>query len=487
MAFALRLILVFQPEVIQNDGMEYIRHANEILAGNWTAGASGPVYPAFIAFAYIFTKNFELAGIWVSVIFGALLVIPVFYLGKEIFNARVGVVSGLVAAVHPSLYIHSGSVLTESTYHFFIATSVLFGWFAFNRGRFYYILLFSLFASLSFLTKPEAIGFLFIFSFWVLLFNPLKGRRRWMRRIAMVLVAVLAFLVFSAPYLVRIRVETGKWSISKKVDVTVGSLPEMKNMTSLDESPLRREGLPLLSLIRDPLSQLVRVAIGLLKSFYAFLQTFNPILSFFAVLGWVGIIRNRSSYSLKANFYILTYHFFFFGFVFSIFFISRRYTSQMISISIPWAAFGFYMFLEWFYQRRKVGNPPQKMSTILLTILLTALFIQGMMIHVREHRLIRKEAGLWMKENLPRGVNIMSRSPQEAFYGEMRGWAKIPKGSYEEVLGIARSKGIQYLVLDEDIEKDVPGFWGQIKENDLILLKDLKVKNQRMAIFKIVY
>jgi 4-amino-4-deoxy-L-arabinose transferase-like glycosyltransferase len=485
-AFALRLILVFQPEVIHYDGMEYIRHAKETLAGNWTAGASGPVYPAFIAFAYVFTKNFELAGIWVSVIFGALLVIPVFYLGKEIFNERVGVVSGLVAAVHPFLYVPSGSVLTESTYHFFIVTSVLFGWFAFNRGRFYGVLLFSLFASLSFLTKPEAIGLLFIFSFWVLWFNPLKERRHWMRRIAMILAAVLAFLAFSAPYLVRIRAETGKWSISKKVDVTIGSLSEMKNMTSPDESPFRREGLPLLSLIKDPLSQLVRVGSGLLKSFYTFQRAFTPILSFFAVIGWVGIVRNRSLYSLKANFYILTYHFFFFGFVFSIFFISRRYTSHMISISIPWAAFGFYMFLEWVHRRWKFGKTPKKMLTILLILLLTVLFIQGMVIHTRENRAIRKEAGLWMKENLPRGVNIMSRSLQEAFYSELR-WARFPEGSYEKVLGVARSKGIQYLVLDEDIEKDSPGFWGQIKEKDLILLKELKAENQRLAIFKIVY
>lgn len=467
--------------------MEYIRHPREIRTGNWTAGASGPVYPALIAFAYTFTKNFELAGIWVSVIFGALLVIPVFYLGKEIFNERVGVVSGLVVAVHPFLYTHSGSVLTESTYHFFIATSVLFGWFSLSRGRFYYVLLFSFFTSLSFLTRPEAIGFLFIFSFWVLLFNPLGERRHWMRRIVMILVAMLAFLAFSSPYLIQIRKETGKWSISKKVNVTIGSLSEMKDMVSLDKSPFEREGLPLLSLIKDPFSQLVRVGTGLLKSFYAFQQAFNPILSFFAVIGWIGIIRNRSLYSLKPNFYILAYHFFFFGFVFSIFFITKRYSSQMISISIPWAAFGFDMFLEWVRQRWEFGKTPKKMLTILLATFLIALFVQGMMAHIRDQRTIQKEAGLWMKENLPRGVEIMSRWPQEAFYGEMGGWAKIPKGNYEEVLGVARSKGIQYLVLDEDIEKDNPGFCGQIKEKDLILLKDLKTKNQRMAIFKIVY
>ena len=92
-----------------------------------------------------------------------------------------------------------------------------------------------------------------------------------------------------------------------------------------------------------------------------------------------------------------------------------------------------------------------------------------------------------MKEHLPRGVTIMSRWPQEAFYGEMAGWAKIPHGGYEEVLGVARSKGIPYLVLDEDVEKDWPGFRGQMRGKDLILLKEFKMKNQRVAIFKIIY
>ena len=62
-AFALRIILVLQPEVIHNDGIEYVRHAKEVLAGNWTGGKSSPLYPALIALAYALVKNFELAGI----------------------------------------------------------------------------------------------------------------------------------------------------------------------------------------------------------------------------------------------------------------------------------------------------------------------------------------------------------------------------------------------------------------------------------------
>ncbi len=485
-AFVLRLILVFQPEVIHNDGIEYIRHAKEVLTGNWTGGESSPLYPTLIAMAYSFTENFELAGIWVSVIFGTLLVIPVFYLGKEIFSKGVGGISGLVVAVHPVLHSASGSVLTESTYHFFIATSVLFGWLAFHKGKFYSILLFSLFVSLAFLTKPEAIGFLLIFSAWVLFFNPPKRKRYWVRRTVMILVAIFAFFAFSSPYLIRLREETGKWSISKKVNVTIGSFSEMENITSLDESPFDREGLSLLSFIKDPLSQWVRVGTGLLKSFYTFQQAFNPLLSFFAVIGWIGIIRNRSWYSLKANFYILTYHFFFFGFVFSIFFISKRYTSQMVSISIPWAAFGFYMFLEWVHQRWDFFKKKEIFIKILVVLLLMALFVQGRVIRPREHRIIQKEVGLWMKDHLPRGMKIMSRRPQEAFYAELP-WLKIHQENVEEILREGRSNGVKYLIIDEGIEKDLPDLWEKTEDKDLILLKEFQKKNQRLVLFEMVY
>jgi len=485
-AFALRLILVFQPEVIHNDGIEYVRHAKEVLAGNWTGGKSSPLYPALIALAYGLVKNFELAGIWVSVLFGALLVLPVFYLGKTIFNEKVGIISALVASVQPLLYMHSGSVLTESIYHFFIATSVLFGCYAFSKGRFYQVLLFSLFTSLAFLTRPEAIGFLFVFSVWVVFVNPPKERRYWIKRVAMILIAVLAFLVFSSPYLIAIRKETGKWSISKKVEVSIGSTSEEKDETPLKKGKAWRHGLSLVSWIKHPLSALTIIGTGLLDSFYKFQQAFNPVLFLLALLGWIGIIQRRSQYSLKANFYVMSYHFFFFGLVLPFFLVSRRYTSQMVSISIPWAAFGFWVFLDWVQQRWKFVWKKERFVTILLIILLMVLFIQGRMIHTREHRAIHKEAGLWMKDHLPRGSKIMSRMPQEAFYAELP-WTIFPKKSYEEVLRVARLSGVQYLNINEDIEEDSPGFWGKMEEKDLTLLKDFKRKNQRMSIFKISY
>jgi 4-amino-4-deoxy-L-arabinose transferase-like glycosyltransferase len=126
LAFLLRLPLLFFPEVIHNDGTEYVRHAKLIFAGDWAGGKAPPLYPALIALFRVFTGNFERAGILASVLFGSFLILPVYSLGRTLFNERVGALAALFAAVQPFLYIASGSVLTESVYFFLLTTSVLF-------------------------------------------------------------------------------------------------------------------------------------------------------------------------------------------------------------------------------------------------------------------------------------------------------------------------------------------------------------------------
>jgi len=441
-----------------------------------------------IALAYTtLIRNYELAGILVSVIFGTLLVLPVYYLGKEIFNEKVGVFSGLLVAVQRYLYTPSGSVLTESTYHFFIATSVLFGWRAFRQGKFHQVLLFSFFTSLAYLTRPEGIGFLFVFFIWALLINPPERKRGWKKRAGMILLAIFCFLLFSSPYLIHLRKELGRWQISKKVFLSTESLSE-EEQASMKAGGIK-EKINLRALAKKPLTLLGKIGGGLLKSFIGFFQVLNPILFFLTLLGWVKIFKMKSSFTFKANFYILSHHVFFFAFVLPLYWIERRYVSQMVSFSIPWAALGCLEVAGWL--PRWIGKEPlrKKVSLILLLLLLGGIFVHGRVTSTRDIRVIRRETGLWMKEHMPKGAKMMSRFPQEAFYAEMP-WVPISVRvrSYEEILREARSKEVRYLILDETIEKNLPGFSEKIKEENLILLKEFRDrKGRRMVLFEIIY
>jgi hypothetical protein len=153
--------------------------------------------------------------------------------------------------------------------------------------------------------------------------------------------------------------------------------------------------------------------------------------------------------SWKGNFFIISSRFYF-GMVFPIFFISRRYASQMIPISLPWAAFGFLGLTEWVHRRWWKGIQQNRFSALVLLVVLIGLFIQGRITPTRERRFIYKEAGLWMKDHLPRDVNVMSRFPQEAFYSGLP-WVQMFDGSYKETLQKARSRNVRYLVTDEAV------------------------------------
>jgi len=94
-----------------------------------------------------------------------------------------------------------------------------------------------------------------------------------------------------------------------------------------------------------------------------------------------------------------------------------------------------------------------------------------------------------MKDHLSRGAKMMSRFPQEAFYAEMP-WVSIGVRvrSYEEILREARSNKVRYLIMDETIEKNSPGFSEKIREEDLILLKEFRDhKGRKMVVYEIIY
>ena len=481
LAFLLRLPLLFFPEVIRNDGAEYVRHAKLVLDGGWTAGKAPPLYPVLIAFGHLVIPDWELAGILVSVLFGALLVLPVVYLGKELFGEQVGLVSGLFVAVHPFLHSFSGSVMTESVYYFLVAMIVWLGWQAFERGRFLAILLFGLFTSLAYLTRPEGLGYLIVFSLWVLIVSPSSGKRGWSKKVGIVCLAILGFLLLSSPYLIQIRKETGRWGITKKFVISVESSTGDEGAQTI-ETFTRRKEISLLSLAKNPLTVLKKIGVGFLKSFYVFQQSFNPLLFFLVLL--IPLFFRDSLFPLKGHLYLFAYFFFFLGFVLPFLWVARRYASQMIPIAIPWAAIGFLNAAAWVSSRMKGSVTGKKFPALLLIVVLLGLFVQGRVSH-GQYRLIQKEVGLWMKDHLPRGEKMMSKMGHESFYAE-QAWVLMPEKSYEAIIEEARRKGVRYVVVDESIKKDSPDFLEKAKQGELLRLYELEMSGRWMVVFELV-
>ena len=495
-AFLLRLPFVFYPEVIRNDGIEYLRQAISISSGDWTTGKAPPFYPALIALAHLLIRDPEIAAILISVIFSSLLVVPLFYLGKEIFDERVGILSALIVVVHPFLNSYSGSVLTESTYYFLVAMISLVGWYAFRLGRARETVLFGCLVALAYLTRPEGIGFLMVFCLWILFVNPPDRKRKWTKRTGIVLLALFSFLMLSSPYLLQIRKETGRWGITKKFAINltntysglINTYRGLDNASGGDGSRLigaftRNKQIDLLSLVKHPWVVLKKIIFGFFEDLYVFQQGYNPLLFFFLLLAFA--FFRSVPISVKANLYLFAYFFFFLGLVLPFLWMTRRYSSQMIPIAIPWAAFGFLQFLKWSSKRFKREGSKKRIEVLLVLVLLVGLYLQGWPTQDRNFRVIQKEVGLWMRSHLPTGQKMMSKMGQESFYAE-QAWVRMPEKGYEEILSEARAKRVRYLVVDENIERDSPGFLERSKQGDLKPLFELRRKRRFMIVFEIV-
>jgi len=62
-----------------------------------------PMYPLLSGVLYLLTHDMELASNICYVLFGMLLVIPIYWLGKEIYTRGAGYVSAILVAIYPAI------------------------------------------------------------------------------------------------------------------------------------------------------------------------------------------------------------------------------------------------------------------------------------------------------------------------------------------------------------------------------------------------
>ena len=79
----------------------------------------------------------------------------------------------------------------------------------------------------------------------------------------------------------------------------------------------------------------------------------------------------------------------------------------------------------------------------------------------------------------------MASVPQEAFYAGLL-WVMMRETNVDEVLEKARAQKVQFLIVDEDMEKELPGFMERTRKGDLVLLKEWKGSGKSVTLFQMV-
>jgi hypothetical protein len=190
-AGGVRLYLFYHTEVAARDSISFIRLAWQLGHENWTEALKKadqhPGYPLLVLAMSQPVRHYvpepesltmQLAAQLVSVVAGTLLVIPMFYLGKELFNRTAGFWASVLFQCLPASCRVLSDGLSEATFLLFAVTALYLAARALRGQSALLFALCGLFSGLAFLTRRE--GALIVPVTGLVLLG-MQGLRTWRR------------------------------------------------------------------------------------------------------------------------------------------------------------------------------------------------------------------------------------------------------------------------------------------------------------------
>lgn len=497
--FALRLYAVLMAQGIANDSAAYGFMARDFMKGNFVKALSipgHPLYPLLMSFISPNPGYVEIAGRLISLFFGTLTLIIIFYLIKQTIGEKEVYLTALFYAFHPYLVNYSGMMLTEATYWGLLIISIYFFWRALEMENTWRMIPAGIFLGLSYLTRPEGIGYIVVYIIWVVIVAVKKNRL--LKGLLQLVYLIIFTFIFVLPYVFYIRHETGHWLISKKAlgfqSQLIGKELEESNI-QIKHEETKKNNPSENSIKNNPgenNSKLTWVTKNVLLNFpyviYHYLRAFHFSLWIFL---FFGLIRIRKS-DIKFEIFIASMILFHLVSLSTFTKSTIRFSVPVIPISLFWASVGAIELKRLSLRINKIN--PEKLVFLLIVVIILIQLPQALKPE-RRHRAYQKEIGLWLKHNTPPDAIIMSNSPQEIFYAN-REFILFPRDtenkdslkSYNEVLQFAKKNGVRYILIDKNIREFNPGFVEIIKSKDLSELKEIYRKSdQELIIYEVIY
>ncbi len=221
LAVVMRTIAALTRDMIQADEASYLRMAENLLLGKAPLEITGTsatqfsiLYPFVIASLTVVFKNYVFTGYLVSVLFGSLLVLPVYMLGKNMWNQRVATAAAALTAVLPVLVDAGSSIDAANIYAFWLLCAVFFGYRMQFTKRCMCGMLAGTCLGLAFLSGPGALYYLVVLAVMLVVI----GLRQEVANYANKAVAhfLLMFLLFAVPGVIFTSYMNGGFSLSGK-------------------------------------------------------------------------------------------------------------------------------------------------------------------------------------------------------------------------------------------------------------------------------
>ncbi|MFQ5706571.1 MAG: ArnT family glycosyltransferase [bacterium] len=498
-AFLFRIMLMHYRFAVTFDEVNYLKLGvsghlkglSQVLHTYWT-----PLLPALISVSCSIFSDYELAGRMVSILAGTLLVVPVYYLGKFVYDKTVGLIAAGFVALFPPLAFQSTQVLTEPVFMLFATSAILFGLLMLKRYSVGFAMLAGLATGILYLTHPQGFGYFLLIAFWILfgaatrlfLIKPLRA-------LWMIVPFVLLSFGLSAPYLLYLKHKTGTWTLSAKASANQqfesfsgqGNYdpfrawdPEKKivpidliyhqgtflNATDGEENSISEVH------FGPFLKKYVKNVYTMLKSAIPSLLTLFPLM----LLG-VGLVGSRwKNQQGKLFFFLLSFIAFFWFGIIPAFHITERYLTPLLPVCAIWVAAGAVQAHSWLQEyhplkkvARKIKLRPEGLAAVALVAAFAIFSFLPELGRIVSRRpgdtdfwadpVEQKQAGLWLKENASGAKIIMSRNHAVDFYAgsyDITQSVTIPTSDLQGVLEYAKYRGVNYIVLNERYESAYP-------------------------------
>jgi hypothetical protein len=214
---AVRIWLISHTEVTSRDSIGYQRYAWELEQDNWKhvlqKNVHHPLYPLSILAISAPVRQvvggseltvMQLSAQLASGLAGILLVIPMFFLGKELFDRTVGFWASAIFQCLPVEARVMSDALSESLFLLMSATALLLAVRAFRTGSWRQFGLCGLFAGLAYLTRPEGILIVAAVIF-VLVARQLMVAGQASRIAKSLASLIIGLAILAGPYMAMIR------------------------------------------------------------------------------------------------------------------------------------------------------------------------------------------------------------------------------------------------------------------------------------------
>ena len=498
-AFLVRLVMLFQPQrIVWGDEPFYLW-----LGRNWLTGQGysftgypdvhhTPMYPLLSGLFYLFTRNvtptaaqgMELASDICYVLFGVMLIIPIYLLAKEMYGRGPGYAAALLLAVYPAIATAPlfWGTLTEPPYYFFVYTGLWLVLVAMRRSKAWAHVLAGSCFGLAYLTRPEAVAYVAVCGGVLLLvrfFEKKLFRRETLLALSLYLIG---FLVLFLPYAYYVYRQTGTWMVSEKAGVTFVTCIGLSegNTAAFDRATwgldstgcevffFSRESynVSMIDVIRAHPSEFVQLLVRNIRRFISSLLS-SRLFPYY-LLPLLGLAFFKAAWDkarVKGELLLL------FSLTpvlaFLLFFIQDRYIATALPTLVIWLGLGAHELgvwlrgtAEYLLEGRKLGRLWRGALVAIPTLALLTYLVAmqpravAQYTNIGSFRTEHKTIGLWMKDNIPRDSVVMSRFPAIAFYAEQR-WEPTPNAEYSQALGYARANHVQYWALDEEETRDL--------------------------------